>query len=184
MISDNMVQNKKPSFLPPANEVWGKVIFSEACVKNSVHKGRSASVHVWIPPLPPPGISHPPGAGTPWDQAPPPSQEQAPPGAGTLLDQAPPGPGTPSRACWEIRSTSGRYASYWNAFQSNLVKLQRQFFHSKFQVFENTLCAICSLLDIFIGGSCRVILEAVLVFTLKCWEVAETYEWYLIISRM
>ena len=23
--------------LPPANEVWGKVIFSEACVKNSVH---------------------------------------------------------------------------------------------------------------------------------------------------
>ena len=25
--------------LPPANEVWGKVIFSEACVKNSVHRG-------------------------------------------------------------------------------------------------------------------------------------------------
>ena len=24
-------------FLPPANEVWGKVIFSVACVKNSVH---------------------------------------------------------------------------------------------------------------------------------------------------
>ena len=36
----------------------------------------------------------------------------------------PPGPGTPpgtrytpgSCACWEIRATSGRYASYWNAF--------------------------------------------------------------------
>ena len=28
------------AFLPPANEVWGKVIFSEACVKNSVDKGR------------------------------------------------------------------------------------------------------------------------------------------------
>ena len=27
-------------FLPPANEVWDKVIFSEACVKNSVHRGR------------------------------------------------------------------------------------------------------------------------------------------------
>ena len=27
------------TFLPPANEVWGKVIFSEACVKNSVHGG-------------------------------------------------------------------------------------------------------------------------------------------------
>ena len=26
-------------FLPTANEVWGKVIFSEACVKNSVHGG-------------------------------------------------------------------------------------------------------------------------------------------------
>ena len=25
--------------LPPANEVWGKVIFSVACVKNSVHGG-------------------------------------------------------------------------------------------------------------------------------------------------
>ena len=24
-------------FLPPSNEVWGKVIFSQACVKNSVH---------------------------------------------------------------------------------------------------------------------------------------------------
>ena len=27
------------TFLPPANEVWGKVIFSAACVKNSVHGG-------------------------------------------------------------------------------------------------------------------------------------------------
>ena len=26
-------------FLPPANEVWGMVIFSEAFVKNSVHRG-------------------------------------------------------------------------------------------------------------------------------------------------
>ena len=29
----------KCCFLPPANEVWGKVIFSVACVKNSVHRG-------------------------------------------------------------------------------------------------------------------------------------------------
>ena len=27
------------NLLPPAKEVWGKVIFSEACVKNSVHRG-------------------------------------------------------------------------------------------------------------------------------------------------
>ena len=44
----------------------------------------------------------------------------------TPLDQVhPPGPGTPpgtryntprSSVCWEIRATSSRYASYWNAF--------------------------------------------------------------------
>ena len=27
------------SLLPPANEVWSKVIFSVVCVKNSVHRG-------------------------------------------------------------------------------------------------------------------------------------------------
>ena len=64
---------------------WAKVIFSQACVKNSVHRGGvSASVHAGI---------HPPGADTP-------PREQTPP--------------------WEadcsIRSTIGRYASYWNAF--------------------------------------------------------------------
>ena len=31
-------------YLPPANEVWGKLIFSEACVKNSVHKGGRGGV--------------------------------------------------------------------------------------------------------------------------------------------
>ena len=46
---------------------------------------------------PPRRTRHPP-----WDQAPLPGARQAPP---------PP----PSRAYWEIRSTSGRYASYWNA---------------------------------------------------------------------
>ena len=86
--------------LPPANEVWGKVIFSEACVKNSVHGGGGVCLSAcWGAPL--------------WDQEPP--QDRHPP-----RDQAhPPGPGTPpsrSRACWEIRSTSGWYASYWNAF--------------------------------------------------------------------
>ena len=41
--------------IPSANEVWGKVIFSEACVKNSVHGGGgSASVHAGIPHPPPP----------------------------------------------------------------------------------------------------------------------------------
>ena len=30
-------------YLPPANEVWGKVIFSQVCVKNSVHRGSAWS---------------------------------------------------------------------------------------------------------------------------------------------
>ena len=53
-------------------------------------------------------------------------------------DQAPPGPATPHahqtrpprrRTCWEIRSTLGRYASYWNAilfscsFWQNVCKI-------------------------------------------------------------
>ena len=40
--------------LPPANEVWGKVIFSEACVKNSLHRGRCyPSMHCrWYPSMP------------------------------------------------------------------------------------------------------------------------------------
>ena len=35
------------SFLPPANEVWGKVIFSEVCVKNSVHRRVPVPRRVW-----------------------------------------------------------------------------------------------------------------------------------------
>ena len=31
------------ALLPPANEVWGKVIFSKASVKNSVHRGGASS---------------------------------------------------------------------------------------------------------------------------------------------
>ena len=52
----------------------------------------------------PPDQVHHLGRYTPWDQV--------PPGRYT------PGPGTHPRssACWEIRTTSRRYASYWNAF--------------------------------------------------------------------
>ena len=43
----------------------------------------------------------------------PPRTRHPPSGSGMPLPQ---GPGTPLRsACWEIRSTSGLYASYWNA---------------------------------------------------------------------
>ena len=60
----------------------------------------------------------PPRASTP------PLRPGKPPWAGTpagtryTLRQVHPRAGTPSgsSACWEIRATSGRYASYWNAF--------------------------------------------------------------------
>ena len=64
----------------------------------------------------------PAGGRTPPDQAdhPPGRREEPPPGpADTPLDQAdPPGRENPSprEADSRIRSTSGRYASYWNAF--------------------------------------------------------------------
>ena len=115
----------KFQYLPPANEVWGKVIFSEACVKNSVHRvgecltrpprdqagtlPRTRQVH---PPgtrqvhprdqagTPPPGTRqvHPPGPGR---YTPRPGRYPPRPGRYTPPDQAgtPPGPGryTPPR---------------------------------------------------------------------------------------
>ena len=75
--------------LPPANEVWGKVIFSEVCVKNSVHRGEYLGRY-------PPDQVHPPGPGTPPRPGTPPGRytyprDQVPP-IGT-----PPGSGTLSR---------------------------------------------------------------------------------------
>ena len=79
--------------------------------------------HTTPPDHTPPDQAHPPrpnpsalGPGTPPspDQAhhPPPTRHTNPP------DQIhhPPGPDTPREADSGIRSTSGRYASYWNAF--------------------------------------------------------------------
>ena len=54
-----------------------------------------------------------------------PRDQVHPPGPGTppRSRYSPPGPGTPARhrACWEIRSTRGRYASYWNAILLHLA---------------------------------------------------------------
>ena len=84
------------TFLPPGNEVWGKVIFSVACVKNSVHREGGVCLSAcWDTPPPGPPGSRPPGTRHPQDQAP------HPPGPGTpphpTPDQAPhpPRPGTP-----------------------------------------------------------------------------------------
>ena len=76
-----------------------------------------------------------------------PPQEQTPPRPGTPQDQAPPGnrhppprPGTPSlhSACWEIRSTSGRYTSYWNAI---LFVIKSEFIDKLFFTQKKEYCA-------------------------------------------
>ena len=65
----------------------------------------------------PPRSRHPPRGDPPWEQTPPqeqtPSWEQTPLGADPPWEQTPP---PPQEADSSIRSTSGRYASYWNAF--------------------------------------------------------------------
>ena len=93
-------------------------VFIRVC--DSVHGGGSASVHAGIPP-PPPG-KHAPQKHAPQKHAP---REACTPPGSTHPQEA----HTPLEACtpWEadsgIRSMSGRYASYWNAF---LLKLQLQ----------------------------------------------------------
>ena len=72
----------------------------------------------WTRHTTPPG-TRPPGPGTPspQEQTPP---EQTPPRPGTPpplgADTPPPRADTPPRSDCSIRSMSGRYASYWNAF--------------------------------------------------------------------
>ena len=103
---------------------WGKVIFSQASVILSTgggeYLGRYTPPRTRCPPGTrcPPQTRHTPRPGTPpWDQVPhrpgthpdqyTPWDEVHPP-----WDQVPPW----SSACREIRATSGRYSSYWNAF--------------------------------------------------------------------
>ena len=106
------------------NEVVAKVIFLHLLSFCSQGGGGFCLSACWDT------TPSPPGAGTPLDQTSPqtrhPPWEQTPPGPGTH----PPGPGTPPQeqtppqtrhpsppeADSSIRSTSGRYASYWNAF--------------------------------------------------------------------
>ena len=66
----------------------------------------------------PPDQVHPLGSGTPRGPGTPPWDQVHPPRPGI-----PPGPGTSPRptACWEIRLTRGRYASYWNGILFSLT---------------------------------------------------------------
>ena len=103
--------------LPPANEVWGKVIFSVACVKNSVHRGVCLSA-CWDTTTPRsrdplPGADTP-RAETPWSRHPPPLTRYPLGTRNPPRTRHPPRLGTPLHsACWEIRSTNGRYAIFF-----------------------------------------------------------------------
>ena len=105
---------------------FAKVIFLHVSVilsRDQVHP---------LGPGTPPGTRYTPrtryiplGPGTPQDQVHPTG-----PGTPPKARYTPTGPGTPPgtrhipRACWEIWETSGRYASYWNAFLSvNIFKI-------------------------------------------------------------
>ena len=83
---------------------WGMVIFSVACVKNSFHRegGLPLCMRGYTP-----QEQIPPGADPPQEQTPPPQEQTPPP-----QEQTPP----QCSASSEIRATSGRYASYWNAY--------------------------------------------------------------------
>ena len=91
--------------LLPTNEVWGKVIFLHLSV--ILFTGGICLSTCWDAPSPGPG-RHPPRT----IQTPPQDQTDTPPGPGRHPHQC--------RACWEIRSTRGWYASYWNAFLFHL----------------------------------------------------------------
>ena len=104
--------------LLPATKLRQGYIFTSAC--HSVNRGvcLSACWYTTPPweqtPAPlgagrhPPEQTHPPGADPPGSR---------PPGAGrSPREQTPPEQTPPwHRACWEIQSTRGQYASYWNA---------------------------------------------------------------------
>ena len=80
---------------------------------------------------------HPPGPGIPR------SQDQAPPRPGTPPEpDTPPGTRHPRlcSACWEIRSTSGRYASYWNAILLFLVFMRCEGQNDKIIMLERGHC--------------------------------------------
>ena len=111
------------------NSSCGKVMFSRACVKNFVHRGGGISQHalgrggvypgVYVcpggvfPGVCPLGVVYPPG--TKGRHPPQPEADHHPPG---IEADPPPGPqaDTPHAGSHEIRSTSGLYASYRNAF--------------------------------------------------------------------
>ena len=110
---------KWPNYDSPQRS-WSKVIFSVACVRNSVHRGDLPHGMLGYilpktrgrPPMSrhPPRGRHPPRADTLQEQTPPRSRH-TPPGADPRRSRHP-----LHSTCWEIWPTSRHYASYWIAY--------------------------------------------------------------------
>ena len=155
---------------------WGKVMFSQACVilftgeclpqcmlgYNPQEQTSPQSRHI-------PRARHPPGADPPLEQTP---QSRHPPEHTPLQEQTSPQEQTPPksrhppgtrhtpqsrhpscRACWEIRSTHGRYTSYWNAillrlslfkWLRRLARLSHSVLHIRMWVLVPPRCRIVS----------------------------------------
>ena len=107
-------------------------MFSVACVKNSVHMGglpQCMGYHHPIPPTPP-LVVDPPGHRPP--------RHRHPPRADTPLRSA----------CWELRSTSGWYRSYWNAilFSLNMdLTKERRILDSNLILQSSVICHFMGL---------------------------------------
>ena len=112
-IASNLFWNSKHHYRPQRS--WAKVIFSQACV--CPQRGLPQCMLGYTPPPQEQEQTPPMEADTPWRQTPPgadtPPRSRHPPGADTPPPRSRPPPGAADSS---IRSTSGRYASYWNAF--------------------------------------------------------------------
>ena len=132
-------------FFTGRNEVVAKVIFLHLSVILFT-RWWSASLHAGIPPcqgdplLP----RRPPAKETPLPRRPPPTKEtplpRRPPTKETPLPRRPP----PGEADSGIRSMSGRYASYWNAFLFFIVLS----FYSSFLFFSIHISFIHSTIEV------------------------------------
>ena len=117
--------------LPAATKSGQGNVFTGVC--DSVHRGGGCLPQCMLGYCRPPEQRPPPGPDPLWEQTPPRADippEWRPPGADTPPEQTPPRDQTPPEQTpplplgqdppWEadasIRSMSGRYASYWNAF--------------------------------------------------------------------
>ena len=159
-MSDDCLKALHLNYYRPQRSCGQGNIFTPVC--HSVHGGGGFCLNAcWDtnppgPDPPRPGTHHRPGADTPQSRPPPGTRSppdlhtHTPPPSRSPPEQTPPGtpPGSrhppPGEADSSIRSTSGRYASYWNAF---LFKLKEFELMCRSLVYEAPYQFIDSVLD-------------------------------------